>query len=128
MEQSPDPTIASEAKLDLKAAGILSRRGLLVVLSANFLGRTHVLSASSTEIGRSPECDFVIDDPQMSRRHCRILVDDRGEFFLEDLSSTNATILNSRPLKRKSVLHYGDRISAGGTILRFLMEEEIRRK
>ena len=122
------PTVASDERLDLTAAGILARRGLLVVLSANFLGRTHVIASASTVIGRQTECDFVLDDPLMSRRHFRITVDGRGSFLLEDLSSTNATFLNSRPLKRPSALHYGDRVAAGGTIFRFLVEEEIPRR
>jgi pSer/pThr/pTyr-binding forkhead associated (FHA) protein len=125
---SAAPTVASDERLDLAAAGIIARRGLLVVLSANFLGRTHVLAAGSTVIGRQSDCDFVLDDPLMSRRHCRVTVDGRGGFLLEDLSSTNATVLNSRPLRRPAALHYGDRIAAGGTIFRFLMEEEIPRK
>jgi pSer/pThr/pTyr-binding forkhead associated (FHA) protein len=53
-----------------------------------------------------------------------VSADERGDFWLEDLGSTNSTFLNSRKLQEKGRLQYGDRIVIGNTILRFYLEEE----
>ncbi len=68
-------------------------------------------------IGRgSDECDLVIDDRQLSRRHMALCWSvDRGEkhILLKDLRSTNGTWLNGVRVQNPRVLHYGDVITAG---------------
>jgi pSer/pThr/pTyr-binding forkhead associated (FHA) protein len=106
----------------------LGRKGLLVILSREGFGDSFIIDRPSIALGRQKECEFVIDDPLLSRRHCLITADSRGDFYIEDLNSTNATLLNSRKLRKKSRLQYGDRIVAGNTILRFYLEEELGKK
>ncbi len=128
MEDQNDKTILSEDTRKLKAAGFLGKRGLLIVLSPNHFGKTRVLDNAGVVVGRHADCDLVISDPLLSRKHCSINIDEDGDFCLEDLNSTNSTFLNSRKLGGKSKLHYGDRIVMGDTILRFYLEEEVEKK
>ena len=120
-------TIFNPEEGRIRPGGLLTERGLLVVLSENLFGETFVLSRSRSLLGRGSGCEIVIEDPLISREHCVIGYDDGG-YFLEDLGSKNGTILNRKALSRKAALHYGDRIVVGGTILRFLLEERIDRK
>lgn len=106
----------------------LGRKGLLVVMSREAFGESFVIDRPSIVLGRQKDCEFVIDDPLLSRRHSLITADARGDFFIEDLNSTNATLLNSRKVQKKSRLQYGDRIVLGNTILRFYLEEELGKK
>ena len=106
----------------------LGRKGLLIALSPNFFGACCLISRPTIVVGRAAECDFVLNDPVLSRTHCRITTDGKGDFFLEDLDSKNSTFLNSRKVEARAQLHYGDRILIGDTILRFLVEEGIERK
>ncbi len=99
-----------------------------MVLSPNFFGKTCVIEKKLTVVGRHSECDLSIPDPLLSRRHCSIAADAAGNFFLEDLNSTNSTYINSTVVKAATQLHYGDRIVLGNTILRFFLEEEIGKK
>lgn len=108
-------------------AGILGSRGVLVVLSGDFFGRAVVIDRPSTVVGRQDECDFALADPMMSRRHFRLTVEG-GDFYIEDLGSTNGTTLNAKRLEKKTRLMYGDRVVAGGTICRFFVEEEVEKK
>lgn len=50
-----------------------------------------------TVIGRSTDCNLKIASTQVSRRHCRIVVNDAG-VFVEDLCSANGTFLDGQRL------------------------------
>ena len=52
----------------------------------------------TTVIGRSKECDLKIASVEVSRVHCRITVRDDG-VYLEDLGSSNGTLVNDKLLK-----------------------------
>jgi predicted component of type VI protein secretion system len=112
----------------LKAAGLLGRRGVLVVLSGEGFGTACVVPDTPLVVGRQEDCGFVLHDPLLSRRHFQIGAAEDGEFFLEDLGSKNSTFHNAQEAKGRTRLHYGDRIMAGGTVLRFLLEEQVEKK
>ena len=127
----PTTTDATQVDTDpqkFSYSAALGRKGLLVILSREGFGGSFIIDRPSLVLGRQKGCEFVINDPLLSRRHCLITADTRGDFFIEDLNSTNATLLNSRTLRKKSRLQYGDRIVAGNTILRFYLEEEMGKK
>lgn len=63
-------------------------------------------------IGRSPGADIVIGDEFVSARHARI-TPAGGEVVLEDLGSTNGTLLNGSAVKRPQSLRPGDVIDVG---------------
>ncbi len=68
-------------------------------------------------IGRGNDCDLVLADDDVSRRHVRIqrLPDD--EYFLEDLGSTNGTDVDGNPLAGRIALRGNERIRLGDTVL-----------
>ena len=107
-----------------KYSAALGKKALLVILSRTDFGTSFVIDQPALVLGRQKDCDFVIPDPLLSRHHCRVSWDESGDYWLEDLSSTNATYLNARKLQDKTRLQYGDRIVIGNTILRFYLEEE----
>ena len=56
--------------------------------------------------------DFVVDVPLVSRFHCRFTASVEGNLLLEDLESTNGTLVNDKRVD-KSVLTQGDRVRIG---------------
>jgi len=72
----------------------------------------------STEIiiGRDPVCDVTLEDNGISARHARLSFH-HGQWWLEDLHSTNGTRLNQAPLQVPTVLVSGDQIECGRTAL-----------
>jgi hypothetical protein len=68
-------------------------------------------------IGRIAGCDLVIDDSKASRKHARLVVDG-GVVEIEDLDSSNGTLLNGKPVTRR-VLRDGDQVQIGKTILTY---------
>lgn len=67
----------------------------------------------SALIGRSKRCQVYIDDPYMSKNHARIFLRD-GQFYIEDMKSTNGSFLNGRRLPDHPVkLKDSDKLSFG---------------
>jgi hypothetical protein len=56
-------------------------------------------------------------DPEISRRHARFRPLDTGQILVEDLGSTNGTIVNGQRIAAPYVLSPGDRITLGMTTL-----------
>jgi hypothetical protein len=79
-----------------------------------------VLSGERFVIGRSRECDLVIDDPNVSRQHAE-LRKDGGTWTIRDLGSTNGIKLNGRRSEGGS-LSPGDEITLGLFRLKFEQE------
>ncbi len=63
-------------------------------------------------VGRSSICDLYIDDEKMSKQHFVLYGDGRG-FEIEDLKSTNGTMVNGDRIRKKTRLKPGDKIKAG---------------
>lgn len=84
------------------------------------------LTSFPAKMGRSPDGAVVIaDNPQVSRTHAQI-VEDNGQYFLEDLGGANFTFQNGKqipPRTRSDVpLADSDRLKLGPVKLRFEME------
>jgi hypothetical protein len=94
--------------------------GVLVVMAAPpgspAAGATIELETIST-IGRDADNVVVIDDPFASTHHARFTF--RGRvWYLEDLGSTNGTMVNGRPVEGAIPLGFGDEIAIGQTHFR----------
>lgn len=68
-------------------------------------------------LGRAPEADIRLDDRYASGIHTRVL-SRSGSYFVEDMNSTNGTLLNSQELHGEVELVDGDVIRIGDTELR----------
>jgi hypothetical protein len=65
------------------------------------------------DIGRSVKSSIIINDPYMSTRHARFSFKD-GKYFIEDLGSTNGTLVNGKYVKNiTQPLKDGDKIRIG---------------
>jgi hypothetical protein len=69
-------------------------------------------------IGRSRESDVQIDDRYASGFHARIFNRD-ARTYVEDMNSTNGTLLNDAELKGEAELLDGDIVRIGDTEFRF---------
>ena len=69
-------------------------------------------------IGRSQDADVQISDRYASGLHCRVF-DRSGAYYVEDMQSTNGTLLNDATVEAEVPLQDGDVIRIGDTELRF---------
>ncbi|HEX4669570.1 MAG TPA: FHA domain-containing protein [Solirubrobacterales bacterium] len=68
-------------------------------------------------IGRSKDADVRIEDRYASSIHAR-LFERGGRYFVEDMNSTNGTLLNGATLKGEAELIDGDTVQIGDTVFR----------
>jgi pSer/pThr/pTyr-binding forkhead associated (FHA) protein len=113
-----------------EAAGGPRVTARLIIERGGRVGREFAVTNSETNIGRwdadsgiFPDIDLDEDDPEakISRRHARI-INHNGQYFIEDLGSTNGTFVNrGRRLLpgKRHMLQSGDEIIVGKTFLKF---------
>ena len=81
-------------------------------------------------LGRAKDCDIQIDDPSISSKHARLVVeadpylDGAQVIYLEDLRSTNGTELNGHVVERDK-LSDGDTIKIGFNQFKFIGEGKL---
>ena len=89
-------------------------------------GQVLEFSKPTIVLGRGDDCDICVDDSTCSRQHARI-VEREGTYALTDLGSTNHTFVNSRQV-RSVQLRDGDKIQVGGSVLKFVMLDDVEAK
>ena len=63
-------------------------------------------------VGRTARADFILDAALVSRIHCRLTADKSDQLVIEDLNSTNGTLVNGARVSRH-VLKPGDVVTIG---------------
>jgi hypothetical protein len=77
----------------------------------------HVDMLGPVLIGRSPNSDIVISQPFVSSTHARLSLQGPA-LVLEDLNSTNGTIVNGRVIDQPVTLREGDEVQIGDVVMR----------
>lgn len=91
----------------------------LVVEAGPDQGRRFTIPAAGARLGRSSGNDIVLLDPALSRFHCRLFFKPDGTLWLNDLGSTNATLVNGQAAA-DNALQTGDLLEMGETRIRIL--------
>ncbi|NPC79446.1 FHA domain-containing protein, partial [Pyxidicoccus fallax] len=94
----------------------------MLVLDGPDRGRKKRFQSVRMVIGRNKDCDFVLEDQSVSRRHLE-LVYGEGGVVMRDLGSVSGTQVNDQRVD-ECVLKHGDELSIGKTRLRFVDEAE----
>jgi hypothetical protein len=97
-------------------AGVGRRRAIVIAS-----GKRLVVPAGGAVIGRSRDCDIVLDDSNVSRRHAEISPSG-ASWLIQDLGSTNGVRVNGRQVNGPHPLESGDRIELGTVSIGFEVE------
>jgi hypothetical protein len=94
----------------------------LMMKAGPLAGKQFVVFRNPTVLGSSPKADiYLFKDEAIEPRHA--LIHDRGgRYEIEDMNSADGTYVNGIPVKRQ-VLHAGDQIVLGKTVLEFALKE-----
>ena len=104
--------------IKLQSALLAARRIPPISLTLSIAGQVahsrRFIQAEVT-IGRDPACECPVDDEAVSARHARLSYH-HNHWWLEDLDSTNGTLLNQEKLTIPTVIISGDEFRCGATL------------
>jgi pSer/pThr/pTyr-binding forkhead associated (FHA) protein len=108
------------AELDDKAArpAPLKQRGMLHIRDGEMAGQHFRLERPIVSVGRDPECDFIMTDISVSRKHVQFSHQLDGD-YVQDLGSRNGTRVNDEPLHQLKLLRTGDVVMIGNVHLEY---------
>lgn len=98
------------------SATVRQQRALLI-----YGGRRLMVGPRGVTLGRSRDCDILVEDANVSRHHAE-LRPRGGAWVISDLGSTNGTRLNGRAVQGPEVVRPGDEIELGASVITFELE------
>ena len=131
-DELPSMPMPSTERSALEPASDHRDRATVTILTGVDAGQTFALEGQANVLGRAPTADVRFDDAAVSRQHARIWRMTDGRYFVEDLKSTNGTLVAAKRIDR-SELRSSDRLQLGPhVLLRFelvdVTEEELQRR
>lgn len=93
------------------------RPSQVVVHEADGGKPTTVRLSGSAQIGRGDSCAIRLSDTYVSQMHARLYAQEDGTWYVEDLGSTNGTLLNDHKVVQPVPVHAGDVVKVGKTVL-----------
>jgi hypothetical protein len=88
----------------------------VAVVDGPLKGQSFALSSLPLTIGRADDSTIVVNDDYVSSNHAR-LVPNGSVWILEDLGSTNGTLLDATKISAPTEVHVGSQIRIGRTVL-----------
>ncbi|HVE82141.1 MAG TPA: FHA domain-containing protein [Myxococcales bacterium] len=89
----------------------------LTIAEGKEAGKEFVFDQGSVTIGRTADCDVILYDPGVSRKHARIFSQGKA-YYVEDMGSSNGTKVNGSVVKKKQ-LSDGDAVALGPVVFNF---------
>ena len=114
-----ETALESSAQKMLRRPSALGGKSIyLTVIEGDLKGKSFDITGVGTyTIGRR-DCDVVLDDEKVSRKHASIIIVQADRYAVQDLASRNGTFVNGVRLSRRNIQH-NDLIRIGNTTLRF---------
>jgi pSer/pThr/pTyr-binding forkhead associated (FHA) protein len=97
----------------------------LTIASGNLAPQIRHFVRDQVTIGRNPACECPLTDESISAHHARLSYH-HNQWWLEDLSSTNGTLLNQEKLTIPTVVISGDEFRCGDTRLAISLADDIQ--
>ena len=94
----------------------MSTQYKLILQSGVGAGTEYPLEKTDLILGRDLSNDIVVNAPEVSRRHARLILEEGG-YILEDLGSTNGTFIRGQRLGAPLVLRPGETITIGEKVV-----------
>jgi len=107
--ESPKPNLSDETSKGRNPENFLE------VIEGPDIGHKFSLKDAEVFIGRHGQCELVLHDLEVSRRHLKIAPGENG-WLLDDLGSTNGSFVNGQRITHQTA-SYGDRIQIGQSVL-----------
>ncbi len=131
MNEPPDDKTAAHERTIMGGAeelptSLTQNSPYLRIIHPRDLNRRYPLPSEGLTLGRGEDADVVLPDGLVSRIHCRVLPTEEG-IVVEDLGSTNGTMIDGRAVTRAQLPAFG-RLKVGPFVLKieYTSEAEVR--
>jgi len=121
-EQSPLPDSARGTGKVVAAQLPTGKRLSLAIIDGPDAGSVYRIEKPRVTIGRA-NADFTLNDTESSRQHAAVEIRDTL-YLLEDLGSTNGTLLDGRRITEPAEIQDKTEFVVGGTTLMFIVTDE----
>jgi diguanylate cyclase (GGDEF)-like protein len=113
---------------DLLEGEVPQRQYIVRVLAGPETGLSRMLEGEEMVLGRAQECQMVLSDSALSRRHCRIVRAEEG-IAVEDLGSSNGTFVDGQPAQGRQLLSDSSRLQIGRhTVLGVALQDQLEHR
>jgi pSer/pThr/pTyr-binding forkhead associated (FHA) protein len=79
-------------------------------------GKIFLLSNNEVVLGRDVSSEIALNDAEISRSHCKFTFQGGG-YSVEDMGSTNGTMVNNQPISAAQMLRGGDKVKCGDNVV-----------
>jgi predicted component of type VI protein secretion system len=110
----PNTFVAATGATSANAKPAEQKATKLVVTAGEKVGTEIALAGRQLTIGRAGDSDLVVDDEFTSTHHAK-LVFINGEWLVQDLDSTNGTLLDGKKVTTTSVVPMNTQVRVGQT-------------
>ena len=107
---------AKQPRAPRAAAAVAAPPKRVAIVDGPLAGTSVALSSLPITIGRADDSTIVINDDYVSHRHAR-LVPNGKTWLIEDLGSTNGTLLDGKKLTAATEVRAGSQIRIGKAVL-----------
>ncbi len=118
----PDDGPADDETTIRHAGSRFQPEHILLVSRPGETDREVTLGGTPLVLGRAPESSIVLNDPKVSRAHCRIAIS-QGDVIATDLRSTNGTLIDQRRIEGAVRLSPGTVLQIGSYQVRYCHRE-----
>lgn len=109
--QPPHP-LPEQPTIKASRRQILPAAPFLICINGASPGQVFPISQSPFLIGRNRDCQLVLEDPSVSRRHASIIIGKRN-IYIQDENSKAGTYVNGQRIQAPVSLHTGSKIRIG---------------
>jgi pSer/pThr/pTyr-binding forkhead associated (FHA) protein len=116
--------LESPAQKMLRKPSALGGKSIHIqVMDGDDKGKSFDITGLGTYVIGRKDCDIILDDEKVSRKHASIIIASVGHYAVQDLASRNGTFVNGVRLSRRNIDH-NDLIRVGNTTLRFTVFDD----
>ena len=135
--QRPPDAIVQQRALKMGAGRTVALRrdstkdsvSLLFELDDLLVATLPPMLSEAVTVGRMPDCEMVIDDPSVSKHHAKLTwLAAEGVTTVDDLGSSNGTLLNGLDVRSDVVLRDGDEVTFGDARYCYLRTKTLHQK
>lgn len=104
---------AQATVVEQENGGALAKVVVRPLQDAGEASREFALTGQNISIGRSPSCEIVLENDQLTSRRHALLRYDGAHYTIVDLGSSNGTFVNDTEIRDATPLSHGDRVIVG---------------